>query len=202
MLPMDPSPILVTGSTRSGTTWAGRVLAFSPNVGYIYESLNARLWPDWMTVRLPHVFAYICEDNGHLYERSIKDVLRFRYPIQNVVHAPSLNHVAHMLDQYRLSLWYRLRRRRPLLKDPKAIMSSEWLAERFDTRVVVMIRHPAAFASSIKRLGWRFDFRNWGDQPLLLRDLIGPYEEPIRKFSEREPDIIDQAISCGTSFTM
>ena len=191
---MSPPPILVTGSIRSGTTWIGRVLGFSPDVGYIYEALNARLWPDWLSVRLPRVYTYMCEENGHLYERSIVEALRFRYPIQNVVSAPNLHHVAHMLDQYRLSLWYRLRRRRPLLKDPKAILAAEWLAQRFDMQVAVMIRHPAAFASSIKRLGWQFDFRNWSDQPLLLRDLIGPYEEPIRKFAEREHDIIDQAI--------
>jgi hypothetical protein len=99
-----------------------------------------------------------------------------------------------MLDQFRLSLWYRLRRKRPLLKDPKAIMAGEWLAQRFDAQVVVMIRHPAAFASSVKRLGWEFDFRNWRNQPLLIRDLVGAYEGPIREFAEQKPDIIDQAI--------
>jgi hypothetical protein len=192
--PLATPPILVTGSQRSGTTWTGRVLAFSPNVGYVHEPFNVQYWPNWLSVRLPHLFTYICEENGHLYERPIEETLHFRYPIQNVVSAPRLMHGAHMATQYRRSLWYRMRRKRPLLKDPVAIMSAEWLARRFDTQVVVMIRHPAAFVSSIKRLGWRFDFRNWRDQPLLLRDLIGPYEEPIRKFAEREHDTIDQAI--------
>jgi hypothetical protein len=58
----------------------------------------------------------------------------------------------------------------------------------------VLVRHPAAFASSLKRLDWRFDFRNWTDQPLFLRDLAGPYEAAIRSFAERERDIIDQSI--------
>jgi hypothetical protein len=57
-----------------------------------------------------------------------------------------------------------------------------------------MLRHPAAFASSIKRLSWRFDFENWRDQPLLQRDLIGAYEGEIREFAEHEHDLVDQAI--------
>ena len=191
---MASSPILVTGSHRSGTTWIGRVLAFSPNVGYVHEPFNVHDWPNWLSVRLPNVFTYICDENSHLYEHSVGDALRFRYPIQNIASAQNLQHGADMVAQYQRSLWYRLRQKRPLVKDPIAIMSAEWIARRFDVQAVVMIRHPAAFASSIKRLGWGFDFRNWRDQPLLLRDLIGAYEEPIREFAERPHDIIDQAI--------
>jgi hypothetical protein len=33
-----------------------------------------------------------------------------------------------------------------------------------------MVRHPAAFASSLKRLNWPFDFHNLLDQPALMRD--------------------------------
>jgi hypothetical protein len=188
------SPILVTGSQRSGTTWIGRVLAFSPKVAYLHEPFHVQYWPNWLSVRLPHLFMYICEDNGHLYERPIGHVLSFRYPIHNVLFARRFMDGAHMVAQFHRSLWYRLLRMRPLLKDPIALMSAEWLAQRFDSQVVAMIRHPAAFASSIKRMGWQFDFRSWRDQPLLLRDLIGPYGDSIREFGEREHDIIDQAI--------
>jgi hypothetical protein len=80
------------------------------------------------------------------------------------------------------------------VKDPIALMSSEWLAQRFGMNVVVMIRHPAGFTGSLKRLDWRFEFHNWRDQPLLLRDLLGPYEEQIRDFAEHEHDLIDQAV--------
>ena len=53
------------------------------------------------------------------------------------------------------------------------------MAERFDLAVVAMIRNPAAFASSIKRLAWGFDFRNWLDQELLMRDLLHPFTDEI-----------------------
>lgn len=170
------------------------MLAASPNVGYVHEPFNVHRWPNWVPVRLPHVYMYLCRENEHVYERAMEDVLAFRYPIRNIVSAPNGRQVRQAAAEFGLSLFYRLRRMRPLLKDPIALMSAEWLAERFDMRTVVMIRHPAAFASSIKRLSWRFDFQNWRDQPLLQRDLLGPYEDRIREFAEREQDILEQAI--------
>ena len=59
--------------------------------------------------------------------------------------------------------------------------------------VVVLLRHPVAFASSLRRLYWRFDFRNWLDQPLLMRDWLGPFEAEIREQAERPADVIEQA---------
>ena len=188
------APILVTGSHRSGTTWVGRMLSGSPNVGYIHEPFNVHRWPNWVPARLPHVYMYVCPENGHLYERAIEDVLAFRYPLRNITAAPNGRQVGQAVAEFGVSLFYRLRRMRPLLKDPIALMSAEWLADRFGMQTVVMIRHPAAFASSIKRLRWRFDFHNWRDQPLLQRDLIGPYEDQVRALAEREHDLVDQAI--------
>ena len=170
------------------------MLAASPNVGYVHEPFNVHRWPNWVPARFPHVYMYLCRENEHLYERAMEDVLAFRYPIRNIVSAHNGRQVRQAAAEFGLSLFYRLRRMRPLLKDPIALMSAEWLAERFDMRTVVMIRHPAAFASSIKRLSWRFDFQNWRDQPLLQRDLLGPYEDQVREFAEKEQDILEQAI--------
>ena len=83
-----------------------------------------------------------------------------------------------------------------LYKDPIAVFSAGWLAERFDMDVVVTVRHPCAFAASIKRLHWAYTKR-FGDllaQPLLMRDFLSAYAEPLRAYSEREHDIVDQAI--------
>jgi len=44
-----------------------------------------------------------------------------------------------------------------------------------------MIRNPGAFPSSIKRLGWRFDFRNWLGQELLMRDYLLPFERELAR---------------------
>ena len=188
------SPILVTGSHRSGTTWVGRTLALSPNVGYVHEPFNVQRWPGWMREELPHWYLHVTEENEARYEKLVEDVLRFRYPIRNLVSTTDLRHLGQMAAEFPLSLLYRVRRMRPLLKDPIALMSAEWLADRFGAEVVVLIRHPAAFAGSLKRLEWGFQFRNWAEQPLFLRNLAAPYEDEIRRFAEREHDIIDQAV--------
>jgi hypothetical protein len=82
---------------------------------------------------------------------------------------------------------------RPLLKDPIALFSAGWLADNFPLDVVVLIRHPAAFASSLKHLGWVFPFGDLLAQTELMRDWLWPFEEDIRRFSAVEHGIIDQA---------
>jgi hypothetical protein len=189
-----PAPILVTGSHRSGTAWTGRMLALSPGVGYVHEPFNVARWPGWTRRPLPHWYQYVCEDNEAAYVDLVDDILRFRYPLMNLLAVRDLRHLAQVGGEWPPASFNRLRRARPLMKDPIALMSAEWLARRFHMQIVVMIRHPAAFAGSIKRLDWRFDFRNWADQPLLLQHLAGPYEREIRSFIERERDVIDQAV--------
>lgn len=188
------APILVTGSHRSGTTWTGRMLALAPGVGYVHEPFNPVRWPGLTRRPLPHWYLYVCEENEGAYLDLIDDVLRFRYPAGNLLALRDLRHLAQAAAEWPLSLVHRLRGARALLKDPIALMSTEWLSRRFDARVVVMIRHPAAFAGSLKRLDWKFDFRNWADQPLLLRDLAGPFADRIRTAAAEDGDVIDQAV--------
>jgi len=82
---------------------------------------------------------------------------------------------------------------RPLMKSPNGVFSAEWLASRFNMDVVVLIRHPAAFAGSLKDLGWGFDFREYLDQPLLMEDLLSPFENEIKEYVRSKHDIIDIA---------
>jgi hypothetical protein len=187
--------ILVTGSNRSGTTWVGEMLCHSGALRYVYEPFNPGLWPRWTATPLPHRNLYVCAENEGPWRGEVAAVLEGRRPILaqvGDVHRPrqaaKLVRDAH--DRFRR----RHDRRSTLLKDPIAIFSSPWLAERFGLAVVAMIRNPAAFASSIKRLEWGFDFRNWLDQELLMRDLLEPFEREVVAMVDRRHDLIDQAI--------
>jgi hypothetical protein len=194
-MPRVSAPILVTGSHRSGTTWVGRMLALSPGIGYLHEPFFPRRWPGWLSEPFPHVYQYICPENEAPFVRRVEDVLAFRYPVRNLLEVRGARQAFQALEEVPFSVWYRLRGARPLLKDPLALMSAEWLADRFGAQPVVMIRHPAAFAGSLRRLDWPpFDFRNWSEQPLFLRDLAGPFEADIRAAASRPPDPIDEAI--------
>jgi hypothetical protein len=74
-----------------------------------------------------------------------------------------------------------------------ALFSAEWIAETFDAQVVVVVRHPAAFASSIKLDGWAHPFSHFLNQPALIEDYLSPFREEIAAFAREERDILDQA---------
>jgi hypothetical protein len=188
-------PILVTGSNRSGTTWVGRMLCASRELNYVYEPFNPGLWPRWTAEPIPYRNFYICAENEDAWLGPIGDVIACRRPVlAQLREARSVKRLAKLARDGALSALMRARQRRTLVKDPIAVFSAPWLAERFDADVVVMIRNPAAFAGSIKRLGWAFDFRNWLHQDLLMRDHLWPFERDIVRMTERRADLIDQAI--------
>ncbi|OLE54531.1 MAG: hypothetical protein AUI36_17205 [Cyanobacteria bacterium 13_1_40CM_2_61_4] len=97
-----------------------------------------------------------------------------------------------MLKNYKNFSMYHYRNAIPLMKDPIALFSSEWLATTFDMNMIVLIRHPAAFTSSISRLNWTHNFSHFLNQPLLMRDYLAPFEAEIRAFAETEHDILEQ----------
>ena len=58
--------------------------------------------------------------------------------------------------------------------------------------VVVTIRHPAAFAASLKRLGWTHRFATF-IQDGQVPEVVRPYEAEIREQAERPGEILAQA---------
>jgi hypothetical protein len=188
-------PILVTGSHRSGTTWVGRMLCATGEAGYIHEPFNPKRRPGWGGDRIPYWFLHVTEANEAFYRPVVERALAFRYPIKDNLRALTSGPRAALfgLDLAR-SIPARVRRARPLIKDPIALFSAEWLARTYDMDVVVMIRHPAAFASSIKRLNWRFEFRDWLAQDGLLADYLGPWHKRMHDCWADKVDVIEHAI--------
>lgn len=187
-------PILITGSHRAGTTWVGQMLAASPRVGYIREPFNLHRRPGLSALPIRTWFTYVTRENADEYLGPMRDVLAFRYSVLRELPAVrNLRDAARMVRDAANALGYRLRGARPMVKDPIAVFSSEWLAETFDMDVVVLVRHPAAFASSVMRLGWSHPFSHFLAQPLLMRDHLERFEAEIRAFAERERPILEQA---------
>ena len=188
-------PILVTGSHRSGTTWVGKIIAKHPSVAYIHEPFCVQ-WcrAGICSAKFPYWFTYITKENETIFYEHIKNTITFRYNIMEELKTlKNLKDIMRMLRDYTISAIYRYRKTRPLIKDPIAIFSAEWLASEFNMDVIVMIRHPAAFAYSLKRKNWTFRFSNFLEQPLLMRDHLYPFEDIIKEYADKEHDIIDQA---------
>ena len=188
----DSQPILVTGGHRTGTTWVGRLLAAAPGVAYISEPLNVHHRPGVFGAKVVHWYTYICQDNEVDFCSDFKELLSFRYRLlAELAAVRSGRDLLRMGRDVNIFAKGRLFGQRPLLKDPFAVFSLPWFAERLKSAVVVTIRHPAAFASSLKRLDWSFDFRDLLEQPLLMHDHLEPYRAAME--AGIADDIIGQA---------
>jgi hypothetical protein len=182
-------PILVTGSHRSGSTWVGKMIAESPSVCYIQEPFNLTRQPCSCGVKFDYWFQYISDENASIFHEHVQHAIGLSY---NFRKPKSLKDVLRLVGDYCNFLFHRVSVR-PLVKDPIAVFSAEWLAATFDMDVILLIRHPAAFAGSLKRLNWPHPFSHFLDQPLLMRDHLYPFEAEIREYAEKEQDIVDQA---------
>lgn len=181
-------PILITGSHRSGTTWVGNILKKAPNVFYIHEPLTPNsitrsslffdLWYQYYDPTsdysetssvLEKLFA------GNYY---LSSVLHFKKKLPHTDYR-NPNGVNDDSFDYKYLKWRwmtfldSLKMRGsthlvPLIKDPIALTAAEWLYEKWQCRNVILMRHPAAFVSSLKRLEWRFNFENFTNQPKLM----------------------------------
>jgi hypothetical protein len=152
------------------------MLAVDPRLAYISEPLNARHRPGVMRVPTPQWYTYICEDNDRELLPAFQETLQFKY--HPWLELKSLRSRGKSGSLY------------PLLKDPFAVFSLNWFAEKLDCRVVIVVRHPAAVVSSLKRLGWDFNFDDLLQQPFLMRDWLEPYRDDMLA---KPVDVIAQA---------
>jgi hypothetical protein len=189
----DRAPILVTGSHRSGSTWVGKMLCLSAYAYYLGELFN----PDNQMIggRFFNLsFAYVPPNTSEpQLAGELNRILQFRFQwaerLGKRIWRPSPLH------------GYRMTRKllgipRPLVKDPIAVLSSAWLAQQFQMKVIVVIRHPAAFVASLQRAGWAAGFNQFLAQPQLMEDWLYPYADMFRHPSE---DFIERAALLWTA---
>ena len=192
---MNNSPILVTGSHRSGTTFTGKVLSLDKNVGLIYEPFNRNRFNGIIRFNTQEWYQYIDTSNSNEYFSNFKEALNYNFSVDvdELKKGPFVKSL-HLLKAYLVAQEYKFFHKRPLVKDPIALFSAPWLAESFGMRVVLLIRHPAAFVSSLKGLNWTYDFNNFVRQPLLMNSHnLEPFREEIEDFAVNERPIIEQA---------
>ena len=186
------APILVTGTHRSGTSWVGKMLAADALTAYVSEPLNVMHRPGVFGAKVSHWYQYICEENEAEYLPAFQDLLEFDYHVWDEIRAlHSHRDFLRMGRDFLIFYNGLMRGQRALIKDPFAVFSTVWFAKRLNCKVVITVRHPAAFASSLKRLDWPFDFQDLLDQPLLMRDYLEPFREEMGMI--KQDDLIGQA---------
>ena len=168
------SPIFVTGTHRSGTTWIAKMLA-APGLWYIHEPFNPnkKAWPE--------AFSYArsdqpCPKTDRLMHQILRGKLRW---------ALALKDADHPLMPLRL---FPQPIRRIMIKDPLACLLTGYLTKRYDLQTLVVFRHPCGFVSSVQRLGWpTAGFLHLllaqGD---LVEDHLYPYVDFIRRYCDAD----------------
>lgn len=190
------APILVTGAPRSGSTWVGNILALDRGAAYIHEPFNKNCPPGRCRARFQTAFTYVTDENEAPYLEALRDTIGWKYSLGAELSAlRTPRQAARMTRDFLYFEANRRAGRRVILKDPLAIFSADWLARRFGARVVVVIRHPAAFVASLRAARWsKVRFEIFGGQALLMRDRLGPFEAEIRAAMAAPPDEIGSGI--------
>jgi hypothetical protein len=186
-------PILVTGVHRSSTTWVGKMLAANRKYVYVSEPLNVLHRTGIMRIPVKHWYTYVCNDNEHLYLSAFYQTMRLRYhTMQEIGKLRTPKDLGRMGRDWSVFTAGRMTGKQVLLKDPFAVFSADWFSRRLGCAVVIAVRHPAAFVSSLKRLDWPFEFEDLLAQPYLMRDWLAPFREDLEAAQQANDDMVFQ----------
>ncbi|HZK82079.1 MAG TPA: sulfotransferase [Humisphaera sp.] len=173
----------------------GNILGRCPRTMVFTEPFNPELSLQPARVcnyRFDDWFTYVTAENEAPYIAPLRRMLDLQHP--TLTHLRESRNLRDIIDVTARGARFRLSKittRHSIIKDPIALLSSEWLAQKFAARVVVIIRHPAAVVSSFLRLKFGAGLDSLLRQPLLMRDCFHPIESELREMSHMPCDDID-----------
>lgn len=150
--------------------------------------------PGIFNCKFGHYFPYIAPGERQ-YFGPVLHALNFKYNL-----AEGLKGICNKYEFARLtrdfvkSFYYRITKKRAFVKDPNALFMVEWMYHHFNADIVVLIRHPAAFVSSLIVLKWYFPFKDLLKQEELIQTYLFNFRDKIKYYAKYEQKLIDQAI--------
>lgn len=168
-------PVFVVGNGRSGTSWLGETLGQAQGVLYYREPCH------------PHRNGINGASADAIWCRHVPMGGRdgfFEYTLDAAFRGHFWRGAGHGLGAYRHRLG---QKPRIVVKDVASFLSLEWVAARWQPDVVVILRHPGAYAASVLNL--RQDPQEVARLRILcatdsLRDLLGARLEPLARISD------------------
>jgi Sulfotransferase family len=172
------TPILLTGMHRSGGSWVAKMIEGGGGVVHVNEPFNRRhppgLTPGILRVPPPRAYQHVGEHNEAEHLDGFRNMCNLRYDLIAELRANRGLYDLAKAAKYLTAFTYgRARGMRTLIDDPYMVFAAEWLAERLDCRVVMLVRHPVGIVSSLKRIGagWADNLPDIAAQP----ELVGRY---------------------------
>lgn len=205
------SPILITGCPRSGTTFCGKIVSASPDVFEVYEPFNHQFR---YNLGLPDKFYRLTAANDTLHQDDFEQLTKlaslshrlgklprasveyFKYKETGKSGDVSALLALKKMTQERASFWPA---KRVSFKDPIAFFSSDWIAQEYNSKVVVMVRQPGGVVSSFLSLGWEPETRYIVNHELPVSK--GKFDQEIQRWNANPEDIVGSLILQWKIFT-
>lgn len=186
-------PILVTGSHRSGKSIITNGIAQSGKYNIIHEPLNINQRIGRNGLKLKHYYTYIYEGNSDRFKKEFDSTLCYDYRlVQEIKSVNSFYDMGRICKDILLSLKHKMNKKAPLIDDPFSVFSAEWFYHQYDAKIIVLIRQPASFVSSLKTLNYHFPFGDLLEQKELMIQKLNPFKNEIKEFCETNKTIVEQ----------
>jgi hypothetical protein len=182
-----PRAIFLTGIHRSGTSWVGHVIAQADGISYWREPFN----PSCGICKGQQYLYLTRETNDSYYKQFADSLFRGRF-------------AGTSPDRVNPEQWYKSNAScfRTFIKDPTGAFLLDWLNYHYNVDVAILLRHPAAFVSSIRGLGWDFDFNVFLNQQQLMSDWLYPYTDLLEKHNYCGMSIEKASVLWGAVYTV
>lgn len=182
------APVLVTGSPRSGKSWLAGCLLESNQFWLVHQPFSNYRRPIYRSKLIPALeYAYTCvnQTNEALFKEDVAAL--FDYPEYCSRLAMDRGGSSKEWLKYllKLSLARSKSTKGTLIDCPFLLFSADWIHARFDARVIIMIRNPAAFVADYKEI---FNFRQLLMQEQLMTGKLKDFAEEIENMT-RQKDI-------------
>ena len=164
------APILLTSLPRSGSTWVMKILSASNEVVSFHEPDHLHVWG----IGEPGMHPYHPVDNDDNDYMSMYGRIFMGAPYREPT--VSRGYLSHKWK----CMKYKFSKKRLLVKSVYSIHNTEWIANRFPVKVVMLLRHPCAITHSIHRRWSSARLKNPELQPDFARDYLQPYLEPLK----------------------
>ncbi|CAN5194691.1 sulfotransferase domain-containing protein [soil metagenome] len=174
---MNNKPLLISGIHRSGSTWLANMLTLNSDTLFIDEPFNIGNWAFKLGGLAKGYYTYIPDIDENEARVQFQKVLE--------------NQTRCVFSKRKKEHWLPfMRTGRQIIKDPIAALSTEWLYKNFELDILILVRHPAAYVSSLKRMNWNFPFEHLSSQKKLMSSELFPFRDSIQSPPE---DFIERA---------
>ncbi|MGF1492532.1 MAG: sulfotransferase [Microcoleaceae cyanobacterium] len=176
--------IFITGVPRSGTTFVGMNLSLPKEVDYIHEPFNPQCGVPGITEWYRYVRPSLDTEMMQHYHQLTQQIFSYNFSLRTNVPAndPWQRRVVKQLIGSRGPWYLRMAKLNPfhqaaIIKDPIGSLMAEYLYTHFKVKPVIVVKHPASFIASIKRVNFRPSPDKLNDQPYLIQDFFADEAE-------------------------